>query len=75
MVHEREGGGNISSPHLVKYFEKEKPTKMVRCDKNSIIIRFSIHLDAFGVGEVEESTHGTIFTSGTQFGETGSETF
>ena len=42
---------------------------------NWIIMFFVIHLDAFGVEKVDESSHGTIFTSGTQFGETGSETF
>jgi len=44
-------------------------------DPNWIIIFFVIHLNAFGVEKAEESTNETVFTGGTQFGETGSETF
>ena len=75
MVHQREGGGKISSPHLVKYFGAKTPPKMGRCDPNWIIMLFVIHLDAFGVEKLEDSTHETIFTSRTQFGKTHSETF
>ena len=75
MVHQREGGGNISSPHSVKDFGEQKPPKMGRCDPDWIIILFVIHLDASRVEKVEESTHGIVFTSETEFGEKGSETF
>jgi len=62
MVHRREGGGKISSPHLVKYFGRQKPPKMRRCDPNWIIIFLLIHLNAFGVEKVEELAHRTVFT-------------
>jgi len=48
MLHQREGQGKISSPHLVKYFGEQKPPKMARCDLNWIIIFFSsisMHLE------------------------------
>ena len=48
---------------------------MGRCDLDWIIVLFFIHLDAFRVKKVEESTHETIFTDMTQFAETRSETF
>jgi hypothetical protein len=41
MVHLREGGGKISSPHSVEYFGDQKPPKMGRCDLDWIIIFFS----------------------------------
>jgi len=44
-------------------------------DLDSIIILFFIHLDAFRVEVVEESTHGTVFINWTQFGKTRSRTF
>ena len=44
-------------------------------DPNWIIILFVIHIDAFRVKKLEESTHGTVFTDESQFGETRSETF
>ena len=75
MVHQREGVGKISSPHSLKDFGDENPPKMGRCDLNWIIIFSVIHLNAFGVEKVEESSHGTVFTSETQFGEMGSEAF
>lgn len=40
MVHQREGGENISLPHSVKYFGDQKPPKMGRFDLNWIIIFF-----------------------------------
>ena len=49
MVHQREGGGKFSSPHLVKDFGDQKPPKMGMCDVNYIIILFFIHRDAFEV--------------------------
>jgi len=67
--------GQISSPQLVKQIGDQNPRKMGRCDPNWIIILFFIHIDAFEVEEVERSAHRTIFTNGTQFGETGSKTF
>ena len=73
MVHQREGGGKNFSP--IKYFGDQKPPKMGKHDLTRIIILFVIHLNAFGVEKVEESTHGTIFIDMTQFGEMGSETF
>ena len=63
MVHQREGGGNISSPHLVKY-SREKPPKIGRCDPYWIIIFFFVHLNSLKVEKVEESTHGTILLVG-----------
>ena len=75
MVHQREGGGKISSPHSVKAFGDQNPPKMGRCDLNWIIIFFVIHLDTFGVEKGEESSHRTVFTRGTQFGKMRSETF
>jgi len=36
------------------------PPKMGRCDLDWIIILFFIHINAFRVEKVEESTHGTI---------------
>lgn len=75
MVHQREGGGKHSSPHSVKYFGNQNPSKMGRCDLDCIIILFFTHLDAFGVVKVEESSHGAIPTDGTQFGKTRSEPF
>ena len=44
-------------------------------DLNWIIILFFIHIDAFGVEKVEESTHRTVFTGGTQYDETRFVTF
>jgi len=75
MVHKREGGGKISSPNLLKAFGDQKPPKMGRCDLNWVIILFFIYLDALGLEKVEESTHRTVFSGGTQFGEVGFETF
>lgn len=75
MVHQREGEGKFSSPHLVKALWDQNPPKIGRCDPDWIIILFFIHLDAFREEKVEESSHGTIFTGGTQFGKIGSETF
>ena len=65
----------ISLPQLVKQIGDQNPPKMGRCDPNSIIILFFIHIDAFEVEKVERSAHQTIFTNGTQFGETGYKTF
>jgi len=39
------------------------------------IILFFIHIDAFRVEKLEESTHKTIFTDGIQFDKVGFETF
>ena len=75
MVHQRDGGGKNSSPHSLEAFRDQKPLKMGRCDPDWIIILFAIHLDAFGMGKVEESAHETVFTGGTHFGKIGSETF
>ena len=58
-----------------KIFWDQNPPKMGRCHSNWIIILFFIHLNGFGVEKVEESTHRTIFTSGTQFRKTRFETF
>lgn len=44
-------------------------------DLDWIIILFYIHLNAFRVENVEESTHRTIFTGGIQVGKTHFETF
>ena len=60
MVHQRDGGGKISSSHSVKSFGDQMPPKMGRCDLDWIIILFFIHINAFRVEKVEESTHGTI---------------
>lgn len=43
--------------------------------KYQIIILFVIHIDAFEVEKLEESTCRTIFPSKSKFGEFGSETF
>jgi len=75
MVHQREGGGKISSPHSVKDFGDQKPAKMGSCDLNWIIILFSIHINVFGVEKVEDSAHVTIFTSGTSLAKRGLEPF
>ena len=75
MVHPREGGGKISSPHLVEAFGDQNPPKMGRCDQDWIIILFIIHLDAFRMENVKESSHRNLFTGGTQFGKLGSEIF
>lgn len=75
MVHQREGGGKISSPYSVKYFGDQKPPKMGRCDPNWIIILLVIYLDAFGVENVDESSQGIVFTGGTHFGKMRSKTF
>ena len=40
-----------------------------------IIILFDIHVDAFRMEKVEESTQTTIFIDETQFGKLRSETF
>jgi len=44
-------------------------------DLNWIFLLFFIRLDVFEVEKVEELAHGNVFTSGTQFGKMGSETF
>ena len=75
MVHQREGGGKISSPYQVTAFGGQKPPKMERCDPNWIIILFVIHLDAFVVEKLEESSHEVFFIGMTQFSETTSQTF
>ena len=69
MVHQREGGGKISSPHSLKYFGDQKSPKMGRCDPNWITILFVIHLNALRVEKVEESPHMTVFSGETQFYE------
>jgi len=68
MAQKREGGGKTSSPHSIKYFWDKNPPKMGKCDPNWIIILFLIHLNAFGVEKVEESTQGIVFTGETNFG-------
>ena len=75
MVHQREGGGKISSPHLVEAFGDQKPPKIGRFDLDWIIIFFFIHPNDFRVKKVEESTRMTILTDGMQFGKFGSKTF
>ena len=42
---------------------------------NWVIIFFFIHIDAFRVEKLEESTHKAIFTDGIQFDKLGFETF
>lgn len=54
MVYHRVGGGKISSPYLVEAFGDQNPPKMGRCDLDWIIILFSIPLNAFRVGKMEE---------------------
>ena len=54
MVRPREGGGEISSPHLVEAFGDQKPPKMGRCDVDWIIILFFIHIYALKVEKLEE---------------------
>ena len=61
MVHEIQGGGKFSSPHLVKDFREKNPPKMERCDLDWIIIFLVTYLDAFLEENLEESTHGTVF--------------
>lgn len=75
MVHLREGGAEISSPHLIEAFGDPKPKKMERCDSDWIIILFFIHLNVFKMEKLKESTHGAIFTNETQFGKLRFETF
>ena len=59
----------ISIPLSPKTFE------CCNSDSDWIIILFFIHLDAFGVEKWRNQLNGTVFTSGTQFGKTESETF
>ena len=79
MLHQREGGEKISSPHLVEAFWDQKPPKMGMCDLDWIIILLVRYLDAFQSGKSGgiSSTLSlrNIFTSGAQFGKLGLETF
>ena len=75
MAHQRAGGGKLCSPHSVKAFGDKNPPKMGRFYPNWIILFIFIHLNAFGVEKVEESSHETMFTGRTQFGKTRFETF
>jgi hypothetical protein len=49
MVLHGEGRGNISSPHLVKYFGDQNPPQMRRYDLEWIIISFFIYICIFWV--------------------------